>query len=603
MRKDLLIITGDLHHHIPRKRLQSLVHRARHEYKLTFLYAPFCCCLRDGYALDSADPSFIYKQLSSFITAQALEHLYLAHLAHQRRHFQKLFCLLDFIDAYEYEQLFNSIFSIKLQQLETFSFERVPVGQLACRDLSLVHHLSSPLDTSNADIHLFYRLTVFICCLVVLSAQKLLLKLSFPLKSSSSRCILPDHYSPYLSVEHYLSRATLARSMILSADHVFDNHLKIMRPDLFFEEKLSSYRLQQCGAEYATPEQMFNFVQAYISRKILSGKSNQMFSPGKSTNVSLVDKLNHYTSKFSKNIIYYTSSPDEQLNEEFIYPFKSLQSGAISKGIVLYDLETDFLRDVIKFCISNDIGLVIRIHPRMTSRHDCVLPSGLTAITEALSEDINQHCLVVNPEDQISSYWLASLADLSLFYWSTIGIELMMLGFSALAPNAANSYTYYGYPFMHNAPALTPDAFFQEVHSILLSGSPNYLLASAVRSFSIECLASQFIVPDYFCLFGFRFKFYFRRGFLPWLNISKLPSYAGSIVTSRSSSSTCVTDLIQNCSSLKLPHRMGYWLHNDYKPVVESYIHWLSTRVHPELGISESITIKLLKGHLMNYDC
>ena len=602
MRKDLLIITGDLHHHIPRKRLQSLVRQAKSEYKLTFLYAPFSCCLRDGYALDSADPISTYKQLSSFVTAQALERIYLAQLANHSRNFQKLYCLLDFIDAYEYDQLFKSICSLKLEQLADYRFEDVPIGQIALRDLSLVHHLSSPSDTSNPDIHLFYRLTVFICSLVVLSTRNMLSRLSISLESASTRCVFPDHYSPYLSAEHYLSQATIVRSMILSADHVFDNHLKIMRPDLFFEEKLSSYRLQQCGAEYATPGEMFDFAQAYITRKILSGQSNQMFSPAKSTNISLVDKLNAYTSKFSKNIIYYTSSPDEQLNENFAYPFKSLQTGGISKGIVLYEHESDFLRDVIQFCISNKIGLVIRIHPRMTSKQDCVLPSGLAAITEALSVDVSQHCLVVNPDDQISSYWLASLGDLSLFYWSTIGIELMMLGFSALAPNAANSYTYYGYPFMHNAPALTSNAFFKQVYSTVVSGSPNYLLSSAVRSFSIESLASQFIVPDYYCLFGFQFKFYLRRGILPWLIISRSQSYEKSLTTSHFSCSLCVLDLIDNCSSLRLPQKMGYWLSPEYKPIIKNYTKWLFENVHPALGISKTLSRNLLQKHLSNYE-
>ena len=390
--------------------------------------------------------------------------------------------------------------------------------------------------------------------------------------------------------------------MILSADHVFENHLKIMRPDLFFEEKLSSYRLQQCGAEYATPDEMFDFVQAYIARKILSGQSNQMFSPAKSTNIGLIDKINDYTSKFSRNVIYYTSSPDEQLNEEFVYPFNSLQLGAISKGIVLYEREPDFLRDVIKFCISNNIGLVVRIHPRMTPRPDCSLPSGLNAITQALSVDLRQHCLVVNPEDQISSYWLASLGDLSLFYWSTIGIELMMLGFSALAPNAANSYTYYGYPFMHNAPLLTPDAFFQHVHSTLVSDSPNYLLASAVRSFSIECLASQFIVPDYFCLFGFQFKFYLRRRFFPWFNSSKQNTFDQAFVSKGPRSSIRVNDFIDNCSSLRLPSKMGYWHKDDYASPVVSYIKWLSRSVYPSLGISGLNSDKILKQHLTYYE-
>jgi len=598
MKDSLLIISGDLHHYIPRSRFLKVVSKLRKSYRLYTLYSPFSICLRDAYSLGNSDPLYVSDQLSSFPSARELECSYFQKLHSCARHFGSVKCVLDYINSEEYDYIFQQILNLPLDLLLLHTVESVPIGQVSLHDLSLVHHLNSPLDTEDPTIHLFYRLTVFISHLGIAALKNYLSASSGFLASSSTRCIIPDHYSPYLSSENYLSVNHGISSMALTADHVFDNHLKILRPNWFLEQKLSTYRLQQCGAEYASPPHMFEYTREYVNRKILCGQSNQMFSPTRSSSDTIVSKLKEYSRRFSSTIVYYTSSPDEQLNNDFVYPFSQLQSGAISKGIVLYEREEDYLRDVIKFCVLKNIGLIIRIHPRMSPHSDCVIPSGLAEIKSALSEDLNNHCFVVNPGDQISSYWLASLGNLNLFYWSTIGIELMLLGFSSLAPNAVNSYTYYGYPFMHGNHPLDTKQFFVQVENCLIADTPNFLLTEAVRSFSIDCLAVHFVIPDNFYLRGFLIKLYLRRGFLPWLNIRKVPSFEHSIITADSSSNVRLNELIDNCSSLRLPLKMGYWKQSDYELPATNYLNWLVLHAHPLLGIPPAHSARLLNSHL-----
>jgi hypothetical protein len=82
---------------------------------------------------------------------------------------------------------------------------------------------------------------------------------------------------------------------------------------------------------------------------------------------------------------------------------------------------------------SDDYQLVIRIHPRVgvTPRDDVRSPD--YDLYRAKYGRQYRHCRIVWPEEKISSYDLAELADCALVSWSSMGLELARFGLPVLS--------------------------------------------------------------------------------------------------------------------------------------------------------------------------
>lgn len=131
-----------------------------------------------------------------------------------------------------------------------------------------------------------------------------------------------------------------------------------------------------------------------------------------------------------------------------------------------------------------DIQLVVRIHPREgKNKRDSVISEHLLLLKKAFERPF-KNCRFVWPEDQISSYDLAELADVALISWSTIGLEMARMGVPVLAIN--RGITYPGDDFIECAE--TPDEYFTKLRVLLKRPVTIDVITHAFRFYHCFCL-------------------------------------------------------------------------------------------------------------------
>lgn len=478
----------------------------------------------------------------------------------------------DFLNAQ------SRIFGIPIQECENYSYASIPLGQIARRDISLICQSNRPPSTFSKHQEGIYRVSIFLAQLAIGCVQTFYRAHQFG-KIETGTFLVPDRYSAYISAANY-SRSLGKKVGVLHFDHVFKDHQRITDLEFGCAETIALYNLQFAGGEYALPSVMFDYAKQYISKKILNQQSNQVFSPAVS-DPALEHKVGNYIGNYEKNICYFTSSPDELLSPDFNYDSTLTRSGYLSKGYQLYSQESDFLHDTLSYAIEHNIGVLIRIHPRMkpsVGPTGSVIPSGLADLYEVLAKFPEGRFLVVHPGEQLCSYLLASYGSLNLYFWSTIGIELLMLGHQALSPNARNSYTYYGYQFMHGDHPSSKEEFFLNLEDVLARDSvcDLDLLFSAVRAFYIENTASHFVLNELLSVgFGpYLLSLYFRRGFFPWFRLKKLSTFSRQLRVGVRSQE--FKNYVSSASSIRYPHYIGYWNLADYEKPASEYRDWLT---------------------------
>lgn len=182
-----------------------------------------------------------------------------------------------------------------------------------------------------------------------------------------------------------------------------------------------------------------------------------------------------FTKIKEKKIIAYTSSPDESsclniLKALNINPKKI----KYTFGDDLINCQTLWIKSLLEFCHENrDIELSIRIHPREYSgKRDGQISEHFYTLKKALKL-IPQNCIVIWPNDDVSSYNLAENADLILTAWSSIGMELARLGvpFLSCVSGYAGLFNDELFPFTENE-----NKYFKNVRmKILAKPSLDYI--------------------------------------------------------------------------------------------------------------------------------
>jgi hypothetical protein len=157
----------------------------------------------------------------------------------------------------------------------------------------------------------------------------------------------------------------------------------------------------------------------------LSGVGSHIYSPAKTVDETDVRRrLGLSTDR--KLLVAYTSSVDELI---------ASRMGTDALGIPIPDRPQPF-RDQVEWltalvdCVeqSNDLALVVRIHPREgANKRESVVSQHLSLLRAAFSRSY-AHCQFVWPADPISSYDLGEAANVVLTSWSTIGLEMARLG-------------------------------------------------------------------------------------------------------------------------------------------------------------------------------
>jgi hypothetical protein len=193
----------------------------------------------------------------------------------------------------------------------------------------------------------------------------------------------------------------------------------------------------------------------------MSGQGFTVYSPKLSGQASdLFASLG--LSRQRKTLVAYTSSLDE-LNAN-----RNLMSAF---GVDLFQKQQPFA-DQLEWLTalvdhverSADLQLIIRIHPREApNQREGTRSEHLPKLQAALSGRY-QHTRVIWPEEQISSYDLAEIADVALPAWSNISIELAQVGVPVVV--AFQRYVPFPVPDVLDW-AATPQAYFQLFREVL----------------------------------------------------------------------------------------------------------------------------------------
>jgi len=132
-------------------------------------------------------------------------------------------------------------------------------------------------------------------------------------------------------------------------------------------------------------------------------------------------KFDRFKARFKEVISVFVSSADELVIHEVVYGFRQDKS---------------FFKDQfewLKFIVDNanpEVGYVIRLHPRLKpNKRDKVEASEYPKVIKALeaARGLNNF-LIIEPDAEISSYYVLINSQLSIISWSMMAMESVILG-------------------------------------------------------------------------------------------------------------------------------------------------------------------------------
>lgn len=222
-----------------------------------------------------------------------------------------------------------------------------------------------------------------------------------------------------------------------------------------------------------SPEKVRSCWDDVYCRNYISGNSH-IYSPSKKGDLEAIQNKFDLDPK-RKTLIIYTSSPDER---------DALQVSADVDGIRLeltdiFEDQISWIQSVCSYVATNeDLQLVVRIHPRLgRDNRSGIAHTHLQALESVFSE-LPIRCHIAWPQDPVSSYDLAELADVVLVSWSTMGKELARIGVPVIA-----TVQHFHYPdgeeFIR-IPA-SKDEYFANIAEALNKKTTVDMLAKAIR--------------------------------------------------------------------------------------------------------------------------
>ncbi|WP_288907980.1 hypothetical protein [uncultured Desulfovibrio sp.] len=216
------------------------------------------------------------------------------------------------------------------------------------------------------------------------------------------------------------------------------------------------------------------------------GFNGHLFSPNKGKDPGEI--LKHYKLDAKKKILVaYTSSTDELSASQNLYASLGLNPPFRH----LFDDQLAWLTALIKFSIQRECQLIIRVHPRMGDTRARAGRSPQLKIFQDALATLPQNCRVVWPEEPLSSYDLAELADVALTSWSTMSFELCRIGVPCVASSKSPAYT--DTPFLR-CPS-TKEEYFSQIDAALQTPYTFDKLIGAVRFFYFAQNMLTFKIP------------------------------------------------------------------------------------------------------------
>jgi len=184
--------------------------------------------------------------------------------------------------------------------------------------------------------------------------------------------------------------------------------------------------MQSSTFEYAESLEYFSYAESYVANKILNSNCPWTYSPPiDSSPINMLNDDSH-----CKKIAFFSSSPDELQSIETRSRYFSPYQNSMAP---LFASEYEFLRFVLDQTILDpELHIYVRLHPRLgiEKRSDCH-SSARELYIDLLSEYrvlLGGRLTVYEPESLVNSFQLGLSCHLSLYWWSSMGFELSLLG-------------------------------------------------------------------------------------------------------------------------------------------------------------------------------
>lgn len=133
-----------------------------------------------------------------------------------------------------------------------------------------------------------------------------------------------------------------------------------------------------------------------------------------------------------RTIVAYTSSPDEVLAAQYL--MRGIGKELFNEGNLFAD-QIEWLEWlIVQVERSDDLQLVVRVHPREGRVKSRFESDHLHMLQDRLAGRTDRSTRIVWPEESVSSYGLADIADAVTISWSSIGLELGRLAVPIVSP-------------------------------------------------------------------------------------------------------------------------------------------------------------------------
>lgn len=181
-------------------------------------------------------------------------------------------------------------------------------------------------------------------------------------------------------------------------------------------------------------------------------------------------------SRHKKTIVAFSSSADEYIGG--VHILNALGANFPERQHLFEDSETWLKRLTSWARGRDDLQLIVRLHPRLANSRggQPAAKTELSRLRDGLA-GAPENVLVVWPQDKISSYNLAEVADVALVAWSTMGLELARFGVPVIACVTGVSYpvgSFIGFE-------ASPDAYFAAVSAAVHKPASHELITEAFR--------------------------------------------------------------------------------------------------------------------------
>lgn len=198
-----------------------------------------------------------------------------------------------------------------------------------------------------------------------------------------------------------------------------DNTLIIAKNNsLFYMAKLRQYWLKL--RNIPVDQKMLSYVTKHFL-ELLRAKHSLVYSAPKSKGIVNIRKI--FKIRENQKILVATmSSYDEMFASDYV------GASNIPEKLIFRN-QTDWIRELIKFVKDKkDHFLLIRVHPREFPNKRERVKSQHAKILEKILKNLPDNVKVNWPSENVSIYDLAQETDIFLNAWSTVGVEMSLLG-------------------------------------------------------------------------------------------------------------------------------------------------------------------------------